>query len=95
MKSLVAMKLKTEYFKLTVNSFFYQAGKEGTMLGVSDSKLSEVGIQCSHIGVIPEVVRGIRLHFAGKLIETTLFAKCSKLINHRKVSLYLKLFFEK
>merc|ERR1712107_559886 len=43
------------------------------VLGVSDSKLSSsisdaCGIKCSHIGVIPEVIRGIRQHFA-KLVK--------------------------
>merc|ERR1712128_72247 len=42
------------------------------VLGVSDSKLSgslgDMGIKCSHIGVIPEVIRGIRLHFP-KLVK--------------------------
>jgi hypothetical protein len=41
---------------------FSQGGK-GAVLGVSDSKLSAsindgCGIKCSHIGVIPEVIRG-------------------------------------
>merc|ERR1712130_506875 len=39
------------------------------MGGVSDSKLSAsindaLGIKCSHIGVVPEVLRGIRQHFS-------------------------------
>merc|ERR1712088_1004080 len=43
------------------------------VLGVSDSKLSAsisdaCGIKCSHIGVVPEVIRGIRQHFA-KLVK--------------------------
>merc|ERR1712088_1255564 len=43
------------------------------VLGVSDSKLSSsisdaCGIKCSHIGVVPEVIRGIRQHFA-KLVK--------------------------
>jgi len=42
-------------------------------LGVSDSKLSSgindaCNIKCSHIGVIPEVIRGIRQHFP-KLVK--------------------------
>ena len=37
-----------------------QAGKKGAILGVIDSKLTStineaLGIQCSHIGVVPEV----------------------------------------
>merc|ERR1711962_1849381 len=45
----------------------------GAVLGVSDSKLSSsisdaCGIKCSHIGVVPEVIRGIRQHFA-KLVK--------------------------
>jgi len=47
--------------------------KGGAVLGVSDSKLSAsindaCGLKCSHIGVVPEVIRGIRLHFA-KLVK--------------------------
>jgi len=48
-------------------------GGKGAVLGVSDSKLSAsindaCGIKCSHIGVIPEVIRGIRQHFP-KLVK--------------------------
>jgi len=48
-------------------------GGKGAVLGVSDSKLSasindSCGIKCSHIGVIPEVIRGIRQHFP-KLVK--------------------------
>lgn len=37
-------------------------------LGVSDPKLGasiseSLGITCSHIGIVPEIVRGIRYHF--------------------------------
>ncbi|KAL1498312.1 hypothetical protein ABEB36_009128 [Hypothenemus hampei] len=42
--------------------------KKKVTLGVSDPKLAAaiteaLGIQCSHIGIVPEVVRGIRKHF--------------------------------
>lgn len=42
--------------------------KKKTVLGVSDSKLGAaiseaLGIQCNHIGVVPEIIRGIRAHF--------------------------------
>jgi len=42
-------------------------------LGVLDSKLGAsindaCGIKCSHIGVVPEVIRGIRMHFS-KLVK--------------------------
>merc|ERR1712098_830505 len=48
-------------------------GGKGAVLGVSDSKLSAgindaCNIKCSHIGVIPEVIRGIRQHFP-KLVK--------------------------
>jgi len=48
-------------------------GGKGCVLGVSDSKLSAsindaCSIKCSHIGVIPEVIRGIRHHFP-KLVK--------------------------
>merc|ERR1712130_115105 len=47
--------------------------KGKAVLGVSDSKLSAsindtCGIKCSHVGVVPEVIRGIRQHFA-KLVK--------------------------
>merc|ERR1712179_504466 len=47
--------------------------KGGALLGVSDSKLSAsindaCGIKCTHIGVVPEVIRGIRQHFP-KLVK--------------------------
>jgi len=47
--------------------------KGGALLGVSDSKLSAsindaLGIKCTHIGVVPEVIRGIRQHFP-KLVK--------------------------
>merc|ERR1712106_1145051 len=47
--------------------------KGKAVLGVSDSKLSAsindaCSIKCSHIGVIPEVIRGIRQHFP-KLVK--------------------------
>merc|ERR1711935_1264629 len=49
-----------------------KGGKSSAVLGGSDSKLSgslgDMGIKCSHIGVIPEVIRGIRLHFP-KLVK--------------------------
>merc|ERR1712106_586833 len=50
-----------------------KGGKNGAVLGVSDSKLSgsigdALGVKCSHIGVIPEVIRGIRMHFT-KLLK--------------------------
>lgn len=42
--------------------------KDKVVVGVSDAKIGaaiteELGIKCSHIGVVPEVIRGIRLHF--------------------------------
>jgi len=47
--------------------------KGKAVLGVTDSKLSAgindaLGIKCSHIGVVPEIVRGIRQHFS-KLVK--------------------------
>merc|ERR1712098_770634 len=58
--------------KLFLETNMPKAGK-GSVLGVSDSKLSAsindaCGIKCSHIGVIPEVIRGIRQHFR-KLVK--------------------------
>jgi len=47
--------------------------KGKAILGVGDSKLSAsiadaCGLKCSHIGVVPEVIRGIRMHFP-KLVK--------------------------
>lgn len=63
----------TPDLKLFLETNLPKAGKKGCVLGVSDSKLSasvgdEIGVKCSHIGVIPEVIRGIRFHFA-KLVK--------------------------
>jgi nucleolar protein 56 len=47
-----------------------QVGKKENkiQLGVADSKISSVinealAIQCTHVGAVPEIIRGIRLHF--------------------------------
>jgi len=61
-----------EDLKLFLETNMPKGGK-GAILGVSDSKLSAsindgCGIKCSHIGVIPEVIRGIRQHFP-KLVK--------------------------
>merc|ERR1712183_209512 len=58
--------------KLFLETNMPKAGK-GAVLGVSDSKLSAsindaCNIKCSHIGVMPEVIRGIRQHFP-KLVK--------------------------
>lgn len=42
--------------------------KDKVILGVTDPKLGAsiteaLGIQCTHIGVVPEVIRGVRFHF--------------------------------
>eukprot|EP00096_Caligus_rogercresseyi_P009988 TRINITY_DN3504_c0_g1_i1.p1 TRINITY_DN3504_c0_g1~~TRINITY_DN3504_c0_g1_i1.p1 ORF type:complete len:498 (-),score=209.61 TRINITY_DN3504_c0_g1_i1:287-1780(-) len=47
--------------------------KKGVVLGVLDSKLGgalaeALGIKVSHIGIVPEVIRGIRFHFS-KLVK--------------------------
>jgi len=58
--------------KLFLDTNLPKKGK-GVTLGVSDSKLSAgindaCGVKCSHIGVMPEVIRGIRHHFP-KLVK--------------------------
>lgn len=47
--------------------------KKSAPLGVTDAKLAaaigeELGIACQHTGVVPEIIRGIRLHF-GTLVK--------------------------
>lgn len=63
----------TEDLKLFLETNMPKGGKKGGILGVVDSKLSAsineaLDIKCSHIGVIPEVIRGIRMHFT-KLVK--------------------------
>jgi len=63
----------TDDLKLFLETNMPKGGKKGCVLGVSDSKLSAAvneacGIKCSHIGVIPEIIRGIRMHFP-KLVK--------------------------
>jgi len=58
--------------KLFLDTNLPKKGK-GVTLGVSDSKLSAgindaCGVKCSHVGVMPEVIRGIRHHFP-KLVK--------------------------
>lgn len=63
----------TDDLKLFLETNMPKAGKKGAILGVIDSKLTStineaLGIQCSHIGVVPELLRGIRMHFP-KLVK--------------------------
>lgn len=63
----------TDDLSLFLNTNMPKGGKKGAILGVIDSKLSAAineacGIKCSHIGVIPEIIRGIRMHFP-KLVK--------------------------
>jgi len=63
----------TDDLKLFLETNMPKGGKKGAVLGVVDSKLSATineacGIKCSHIGVVPEILRGIRFHFT-KLVK--------------------------
>jgi len=63
----------TDDLKLFLDTNMPKASKKASVMGVVDSKLSAAinetcGIKCSHIGVVPEILRGIRMHFA-KLIK--------------------------
>jgi len=63
----------TDDLKLFLETNMPKGGKKGCVLGLSDSKLSAAineacAIKCSHIGVIPEIIRGIRMHFP-KLVK--------------------------
>lgn len=56
--------------------------KSKFILGLGDAKLAatineQFGYSCTHVGIVPEVLRGIRLHFA-KLIEDLSEYNCSK-----------------
>lgn len=59
----------SEDLQVFLDSTFPKSEKKSKhTLGVADPKLSAsineaLGIQCSHIGVVPEIIRGIRSHF--------------------------------
>lgn len=70
-----------------LDDFFAKLKKKKCTLGIADAKLGAaiteaVGVQCSHFGVVPEILRGVRFHFAklvkgkSKLISIT----CKRLI---------------
>ncbi|XP_023176946.1 nucleolar protein 56 [Drosophila hydei] len=56
-----------------LDDFFAKLKKKKCTLGIADAKLGaaiteSIGVACSHFGVVPEILRGIRFHFA-KLIK--------------------------
>ncbi|XP_030573813.1 nucleolar protein 56 [Drosophila novamexicana] len=56
-----------------LDDFFAKLKKKKCTLGIADAKLGaaiteSVGVQCSHFGVVPEILRGVRFHFA-KLVK--------------------------
>ncbi|XP_030371544.1 nucleolar protein 56 [Scaptodrosophila lebanonensis] len=56
-----------------LDDFFAKLKKKKCTLGLGDSKLGAaiseaIGVQCSHFGVVPEILRGVRYHFA-KLVK--------------------------
>lgn len=58
----------TEDLKLFLDSSFGGLAKKDVILGVADSKLGAnitetLGIKCDHVNAVPEIMRGIRLHF--------------------------------
>ncbi|XP_024873933.1 nucleolar protein 56-like [Temnothorax curvispinosus] len=58
----------TEDLKLFLDSSFGGFAKEDFVLGVADPKLGAnitetLGIRCDYVNAVPEVMRGIRLHF--------------------------------
>lgn len=67
----------TPDLKLFLETNLPKAGKKGCVLGVSNSKPSasvgdKVGVKCSHIGVIPEVIcfffKALTAHWARVLV---------------------------
>uniref|UniRef100_A0A1B0A7V7 Nucleolar protein 56 n=1 Tax=Glossina pallidipes TaxID=7398 RepID=A0A1B0A7V7_GLOPL len=51
-----------------LDDFFSKLKKKKCQLGIADAKLGAaiteaIGVQCSHFGVVPEIIRGIRFHF--------------------------------
>ncbi|XP_022216270.2 nucleolar protein 56 [Drosophila obscura] len=56
-----------------LDDFFAKLKKKKCTLGIADAKLGAaiteaIGVQCSQVGVVPEILRGIRFHFA-KLVK--------------------------
>ncbi|XP_055373831.1 nucleolar protein 56 [Condylostylus longicornis] len=51
-----------------LDGIFANLKKKKCQLGVADKKLASaineaIGVDCTHIGVVPEIIRGIRFHF--------------------------------
>lgn len=51
-----------------LDDFFSKLKKKKCTLGIADAKLGaaiteSIGVQCSHFGAVPEILRGIRFHF--------------------------------
>ncbi|XP_012535420.1 nucleolar protein 56 [Monomorium pharaonis] len=58
----------TDDLKLFLDSCFGGFTKQDVVLGIAESKLGakiteELGIKCDHMNAVPEIMRGIRLHF--------------------------------
>ncbi|KAL0121187.1 hypothetical protein PUN28_008695 [Cardiocondyla obscurior] len=58
----------TEDLKIFLDSTFGGLSKQDVVLGVADPKLGAnitetLNIKCDHINAVPEIIRGIRLHF--------------------------------
>ncbi|BFF90493.1 nucleolar protein 56 [Drosophila madeirensis] len=56
-----------------LDDFFAKLKKKKCTLGIADAKLGAaiteaIGVQCSQVGVVPEILRGVRFHFA-KLVK--------------------------
>lgn len=56
-----------------LDDFFSKLKKKKCQLGIADAKLGQaiteaIGVSCSQTGVVPEIIRGIRFHFA-KLVK--------------------------
>lgn len=66
-----------EDLAIYLNDVFSSLKKKKCQLGVSDAKLGaaiseQIQISCTHIGVVPEILRGIRHHFP-KLVKGKVF----------------------
>jgi len=61
-----------------LDDFFAKLKKKQCTLGIADAKLGAaiteaIGVQCSHFGVVPEILRGVRFHFAKLVKGKTVF----------------------
>lgn len=80
-----------------LDDFFSKLKKKKCTLGIADAKLGagiteSIGVQCSHFGAVPEIIRGIRFHFH-RLVKGKIFVVYNLLFVIIKVNKFLFRFY--